>query len=306
MRSSRFERLKRRIAGRLGLGSTGLAVAACGTASLIGLVVIFGTATEDVAGSDGLTRHDPGFLRLFTSHRSAPLIGLSKVVTDLGAVVVLAAVAVVACIWLWRRGMCLSLALAPVVSFTAAALCVGVLKSIVGRARPPVSLHLVSESDASFPSGHTTDSAAVFITIALVVALFVLRHPIARLATVLGASLLSGAIGLSRLVLGVHWPSDVLAGWALGAGLAVAVTAALSLLAHPIPPPAETSRGQVRRVGSRVRQLLTSERRARADPRPIEPVRAPAEPIRWPAGSFRTPLPTPVAHPIPRITTTRA
>ncbi len=269
MRSSLFGNLKQRVGGRLGLGSSGLTAVACGTAVLIGLVVIFGAATEDVAGSDGLTRHDPGFLRLFTTHRSAPLVGASKVMTDFGAVVVLAAVAVVACIWLWRRGICLALALAPIASYTAAALCVGVVKRIVGRARPPASLHLVSENDASFPSGHTTDSAAVFMTIALVVALIVLRRPIARIASVLGAALLSGAIGLSRLVLGVHWPSDVLAGWALGAGLAIAVTAAFFLLAHPAAPPAEVPRGHIRRVGSLVRQLLASERRTRGDLRAI-------------------------------------
>jgi membrane-associated phospholipid phosphatase len=279
MRSSRFGNLKQRVDGRLGLGSSGLAAVACGTAVLIGLVVIFGAATEDVAGSDGLTRHDPGLLRLFTAHRSAPLVGASKVITDFGTVAVVAAFAAVASIWLWRRGMRIALALAPVASFTVAAVGVGAVKGIIGRARPPVSLHLVSESDASFPSGHTTDSAAVFMTIALVVALFVLRRPVARFATVLGAALLSGAIGLSRLVLGVHWPSDVLAGWALGAGVAIAVTAAVSLLAHPSPPPAETPRGHIRRVGSMVSQLMTGERRTRTGLRATKLSGVSAEPI---------------------------
>jgi undecaprenyl-diphosphatase len=119
-------------------------------------------------------------------------------------------------------------------------------------------LHLIAESDPSFPSGHATEATAVFVTLALVVAVFVLRRPIVRAATVLGAGLLSVAIGVSRLVLGVHWPSDVLAGWALGAGTALAVTLVASLIAHVAPARPESSRPIARLV-----QLVTRERRPR-------------------------------------------
>jgi membrane-associated phospholipid phosphatase len=57
-----------------------------------------------------------------------------------------------------------------------------------------------------------------------------LRGPIARsLGIALGVAL-GGLIGLSRLVLGAHWPTDVLAGWALGTAVAVAVVTALALI----------------------------------------------------------------------------
>jgi undecaprenyl-diphosphatase len=102
-------------------------------------------------------------------------------------------------------------------------------KTVFGRARPPVALHLITENEPSFPSGHATDSAALYGALALVFVVFVLRRPIARAAAATGLVLLTGAVGVSRLVLGVHWPTDVLAGWALGftAAFAVVLVAAL-------------------------------------------------------------------------------
>ena len=62
--------------------------------------------------------------------------------------------------------------------------------------------------------------------------MFVFRRPIAGVLVVASAGLIAGAIGTSRLVLGVHWPSDVLAGWALGFSVALAVTLGASLLSR--------------------------------------------------------------------------
>ena len=72
----------------------------------------------------------------------------------------------------------------------------------------------------SFPSGHSTSSAVVYLTLA---ALGDAGHSYrtARRALLTGAVLLVGAIGLSRVYLGVHWPPDVLAGWSLGTAWAI-------------------------------------------------------------------------------------
>jgi membrane-associated phospholipid phosphatase len=169
--------------------------------------------------------------------------------------------AILATVLLWRRGTCAAISLAPTMAFGVAAAAVVIVKSTVGRTRPPVSLHLVSESDASFPSGHATDSAAVFVTIALVLALFVLRRPIARVLSVAGAGLLTGAIGASRLLLGVHWPTDVLAGWALGVSIAIAVTMSATLLARVTPPTPGEPGGFIRRLSADLTRLLAAERR---------------------------------------------
>jgi undecaprenyl-diphosphatase len=89
------------------------------------------------------------------------------------------------------------------------------LKALVDRPRPAVVAHLVEVHSWSFPSGHAMDSAFVYVTVALIAAC---HDPDAtrRRYLVVAALALVAAIGFSRLILGVHWPTDVLAGWALG------------------------------------------------------------------------------------------
>src|SRR5205823_12469170 len=116
-------------------------------------------------------------------------------------------------------------AAAPLVSLGLAGAVVSVLKPFVDRARPPLGLHLVTENEPSFPSGHTTDSTALLVTLGLITAIVVFRRPLARVLSVVLSILLSTAIGMSRLLLGVHWPTDVAAGLALGTMIAIAVSA---------------------------------------------------------------------------------
>jgi len=89
------------------------------------------------------------------------------------------------------------------------------LKAFVHRARPDIVPHMMDETSASFPSGHAAHSAIVYLTIALLV-LPMLRHRATRAVTVGAACLLVLLIGMSRVYLGVHWPSDVAAGWLFG------------------------------------------------------------------------------------------
>ena len=232
---------------------------------LVGSLAVFGAATEDVTRHNGMAVRDAANLRVFIRHRSDLLVHVSKVLSDVGAVGVVAAVAVLASLLLWRRGLRVAVAGAPIAAFGVAAVTVSIVKQVVGRVRPPVGLRLVSESDASFPSGHATDSAAVLLTIALVVAVFVLRRPIARVLAVLSAGLLSGAVGASRLVLGVHWPSDVFAGWALGVSAALAVTIAAALVSRVAPPTRTGSAGWITRWSWRAVALLAARRKTGSD-----------------------------------------
>ena len=94
-------------------------------------------------------------------------------------------------------------------------------KSIYARPRPDLVPHEVYVYSGSFPSGHSTLSAATYLTLAMLVASLETRRRTKALAYVLAGLMLAG-VGFSRVYLGVHWPSDVLAGWCLGATWALA------------------------------------------------------------------------------------
>lgn len=87
------------------------------------------------------------------------------------------------------------------------------LKEIVGRARPSGLIPVISETDFSFPSGHATISIALYGFIAF---LLCRLYPRYRWVVVAIASLIILSIGFSRLYLGLHFPSDVIAGYVVG------------------------------------------------------------------------------------------
>jgi len=99
------------------------------------------------------------------------------------------------------------------------------LKGWYGRPRPDLVPHAARVFSASFPSGHATMSAAVFLTIG---ALLAATQPEPRIKIYIAslAVLLTVLVGVSRVYLGVHWPTDVLAGWTLGAAWAAICWAA--------------------------------------------------------------------------------
>jgi len=117
--------------------------------------------------------------------------------------------------WLaWRRKLWLAGVLGVTVLIERIA--VDGLKLLIDRTRPTFDLHPVVTHSSSFPSGHAGNSMAVFLAIALIAA-----PRKYRLAAVVSALMASLIIGVTRPYLGVHWPSDVVGGWALGAGVAI-------------------------------------------------------------------------------------
>ncbi|WP_232830841.1 phosphatase PAP2 family protein [Tropicimonas sp. IMCC34011] len=154
--------------------------------------------------------------------------------TALGGVGVLTllTIAVAGLLWLQRNRMSMVVLL---IAVSSGILFSQVAKNAFDRARPDIVPHGSIVHTASFPSGHSMMSAIVYLTLAVLVARVQERRAI-KIYVIALAALLTIAVGVSRVYLGVHWPSDVLAGWAAGTGWALAVALATELLDRGEPP----------------------------------------------------------------------
>lgn len=158
---------------------------------------------------------------------SAALLDVSRGVTHLGDPTVVTALAALAALALWlagRRTDAGYVALARVAAVVAGF----VAKEAIGRARPHLAQPVASASGYSFPSGHALGSAALYLSLALVAARMWRR---ARAWLLVAAVVISVAVATSRVLLGVHFPSDVVAGLILGW--------AIALVGRAAEPPAE-------------------------------------------------------------------
>lgn len=141
-------------------------------------------------------------------------------ITALGSSVVLLLVVAAVSGFLWIQGQ-RRLIVLLLASAAGGFVINALMKMIFARPRPSVVPHLREVFTPSFPSGHAALSAVVYLTIGVL--LFeVVRGRAARLYCLGVAMAATGLVGLSRVYLGVHYPSDVLAGWATGIAWATA------------------------------------------------------------------------------------
>ena len=147
---------------------------------------------------------------LYAGHRPV-ILAIAHSLTALGEPTPLIAASILCALWLWYAGRGrLGLAL-----FLVALIGRGLMeiqKIGIARPRPDLEPHLVHIKSLSFPSGHATSSMIFYLTLALALA----ANTRWERQSIVGAILLALLIGISRVMLGVHWPSDVVAGWAFG------------------------------------------------------------------------------------------
>ena len=139
---------------------------------------------------------------------------IGRDITALGGYSVLILVTICVIVWLWLDDNY------PAMRFVIAAIVGGfllsmVLKSVFDRPRPDIVPHLSEAYTSSFPSGHSMMSAIVYLTLGSLLARTVPR-PELKFFFLAVPLLLSLLIGVSRVYMGVHYPSDVLGGWSAG------------------------------------------------------------------------------------------
>lgn len=156
------------------------------------------------------------------------LEGAMRDVTSLGSasVLVLITAAMIVYLLLIRRP---GAALLMFVAVAGGQLLSSVLKFDIDRPRPDLVSHLADVASLSFPSGHAMLSAVTYLTLGSMAARF-LPGRTTKIYVLVLAVLTTVVVGISRIYLGVHWPSDVLAGWCAGFAWAMLCWLAARLL----------------------------------------------------------------------------
>lgn len=197
------------------------------TAAVGGSAWMFGGVAQDVVEKNGVARHDLWWHNFLVDHRAAVITGLARVLTYLGSTAVAYLVVVVAVVLVvWRERYWPAIV-------AIAALFVGQLTrftvaEFIHRPRPPRADWLTSASGYAFPSGHTT-TAVLAWGLVVVLAWPWLRGR-GKVVAVVVAAVIAVIVGATRAYLGVHWPADVLGGWALGGLLFTLAATGMSLL----------------------------------------------------------------------------
>jgi membrane-associated phospholipid phosphatase len=190
----------------------------------IGLFAVFAVIVAIVVRFTAPPAIDVDVLRWWEARRTAALTGIFRFITTVGSPTGLAVtMALAAGALSVRRRSWWPIAVGGA-ALVGAELLGTTMKVLVGRARPLVADRVpgVSALGLDFPSGHTTQSAACYAILALMVtATWSNRR--ARVLVYAAAAVGTGLVGVSRLYLGVHWFSDVVASWILGSAWALLI-----------------------------------------------------------------------------------
>ncbi len=201
---------RRRLVARL-LGSVVTPVAV-GAAVSAGAVAFFLNLADDLRGQDGVWRFDHDGLNLGRSLRTPARTAVARRVSDLARPDVMTGLGALSILIAWGSRQYRSEAILMAVTLSGGGAIIGTIKYRYARERPPLLEALATEETFSFPSGHSFISLCFYGTLAY---WWMRGHGmIARLGIGTLATAFVAMVGASRVYLGVHYPSDVLAGYA--------------------------------------------------------------------------------------------
>jgi membrane-associated phospholipid phosphatase len=192
------------------------------------IIWVFGELVDALEEREDIYLIDAPVVRFLTEHRSENMTAAMKVLTHLGGGLIVTVALTAAAI-----GSVVRSKGDPRWGAFFAAILVGaiaidnVVKAIVDRPRPDMGA-LVDVTGSSFPSGHATAAAALCAALGYALTRgMTWRRAVGTWAV---AASVAWLVGLSRVYLGVHWPTDVLGGWVLGSGWVVIVATGTELL----------------------------------------------------------------------------
>lgn len=198
-------------------------------ALVVGMAIVAGgvvvaEALDELTDTDSMDDGDERIVAWVNDLRRPLLTDAFRAVTVLGDGLLVMVIVIAACIALSARHH-LALAVGLVIATAGTGLTTRFAKHLFERDRPPELAYLVDVGGHAFPSGHSAQAAACYGALAVIAAVTSEKR-IVQIGAMIGAAAIAIAVGASRVYLGVHWPSDVLAGWLVGLGWVTLLTVA--------------------------------------------------------------------------------
>ena len=188
---------------------------------MVALGAVFATlGTLVEMANDGPVLFDAAWLGAMESIRTPTLNQTIRIITDIGGAPLMVPLSIALFVLAWKRRSRRTAAFIAAALAGSALLNEG-LKNLFSRPRPTVVERVYEPYGLSFPSGHSQASMAFACTVALVA----WRLKVERRKWILGVFALPLIVGWTRTYLGVHYPTDVIGGWALGALWVIALDA---------------------------------------------------------------------------------